>query len=189
MMNYLSPDEILKILELAHKRNKRDHLMILFAYRHGMRASEVCKLRLSDIVDGSVTIKRLKNSKTTVQPLESHRGVPLINEVRNLGEYLRERPTDSGDFLFPSAKGGPLCGKSFNKIFKDYALAAGVDPGRAHPHVLKHSIANHLVRAGVDLAYLQTRLGHRALSSTQRYLLLEDQEVAEKTRNALMSIF
>lgn len=189
-MNFLQPQEILSVLRIAREKSLRDFLMILLAYRHGMRASEVTGIRLTDIENGQIRVRRLKNSRTTVQPLENHRGVPILNEVRNLAEWMKERPADGGgDFLFPSNKGGPLTGKSFNKIFKDYALAAGISPEKAHSHVLKHSIANHLVRAGMDIVYLQTHLGHRAISSTQKYVSLADQEVAEKTRNALISVF
>lgn len=190
IMNFLTPNEVLAVLKIAREKSLRDFLLILLAYKHGMRASEVTSLKIDDVKDGSVTIRRLKNSRTTVQPLESHRGVPLLNEVRNLSEWMKERPADGGgEFLFPSKKGGPLTGNSFNKIFKGYALAAGIDPKKAHPHALKHSIANHLIRAGVDIGYLQIRLGHRSLSSTQKYVMLEDQEVAVKTQNALINIF
>src|SRR6516162_10386464 len=68
----LTPEEILTVLNVASE-SKRNLAMILLAYRHGMRASEVCELRLSDLdlKNGQVTIRRLKGSLTTTQPVWS----------------------------------------------------------------------------------------------------------------------
>lgn len=186
---FLSPKELLTLLEVARADSLRDWLMILVSYRHGLRAGEVTALRTTDIVEGSFDIKRLKGSKQTIQPIEGHRGEPLLNEEKGLKEWLRARPQDSGDALFPSNKGGCLSPKSFNFIFHKYAAKAGLPAEKSHPHCLKHTTATHLIRAGVDLAYVQTRLGHASITSTQKYVHLNDSEVAEKTRNALMSVF
>jgi integrase len=79
----LTPQEILKVLKIASE-SKRNLAMIVLAYRHGMRASEVCDLRLSDLdlKNGEVTIRRLKGSLRTVQPLSEHPGQPLLSEKR-----------------------------------------------------------------------------------------------------------
>jgi integrase len=75
-MAFLSTEEILNVLKVARARSTRDWAMILLAYRHGLRASEVCGLRLGDVdlKAGSVTIARLKGSMLTTQPLYAHRG-------------------------------------------------------------------------------------------------------------------
>lgn len=186
-MNSLTTQEILELLKTARAESMRDYLMILTAYRHGLRAGEVTALRTMDIVDGCLSIHRLKHSKHTVQPLESHVGEPLLNLERGLREYLKvARPRTLGDALFPSAKGGTLTAKSFNFIFHKYARKIGITYG---PHSLKHSLATHLVRANVNLAVVQHRLGHASISSTQKYIHLNDREVADTTHNAMMSIF
>jgi integrase/recombinase XerC len=186
-MNYLQPSELLAVLKIARQYSLRDHLLILLAYRHGLRAGEVTALKLTDIIDGSLSIKRLKGSKHTVQPIENHTGAPLLNEERGLREWLsRERPRGLGDALFPSKKGGCLTAKSFNFIFHKHARQAGVMYG---PHSLKHSLATHLIRANTNLAVVQQRLGHASISSTQKYIHLNDKEVSETTHNALMSVF
>src|SRR4029077_10580370 len=73
-MTYLSPEEILAVLKAARARSIRDWAMILFAYRHGLRASEVCGLKLSDVnlKDQTVRVARLKGSMLTTQPLVPH---------------------------------------------------------------------------------------------------------------------
>jgi integrase/recombinase XerD len=163
--------------------------MILMAYSHGLRASEVANIRLNDIADGSLTIVRLKGSNKTVQPLVPHRGQPLLDEVKCLREYLKVRPKDGGDVLFPSAKGGAMARNRFYTLFNAYAVEAGLPEAKRNPHILKHTAANHLIRAGLDVAFVQARLGHADIGSTMCYVSLNDEEVAEKAHNALMSTF
>lgn len=188
-MEFLTPAELLQVLRIARKDSARNHLMILFAYSHGLRRSEVCAIRISDVKDNSLTIRRLKGSKTTVQPLVAHRGQPLLDEVRGFKEYIKERSRTSGDTLFLSERGGRLSGVQFYRIFQGYAKAAGLPESKQHPHVLKHTLANHLIRNGVDVAYVQARLGHEAIGSTMQYVQLTDSEAAEKAHNALMEVF
>ena len=85
-----TPAEILKVLKIARQRGSRDWAMIVLAYRHGMRASEVCGLEMRDLDlrNGSITIRRLKGSLMTVQPLYQHRGMPLLDEVAALRAWL-----------------------------------------------------------------------------------------------------
>ena len=82
-MMFLTPEELLAVLKVARERNTRDHAMILLAYRHGLRASEVCCLKLADVdvKGGSISLQRLKGSLKTVQPLYRHRGQPLLDEL------------------------------------------------------------------------------------------------------------
>src|SRR5205085_12676388 len=95
-MVHLTPEELLSVLKVARQRSARDWAMILLAYRHGMRASEVCGLELRDLDlhNGSVTIRRLKGSMMTVQPLYRHRGMPLLDEVVALRAWLKDRHDD-----------------------------------------------------------------------------------------------
>src|SRR5215475_432247 len=114
----LTPEEILKVLRVASE-SKRNLAMILLAYRHGMRASEVCDLRLSDLdlKNGQITIRRLKGSLTTTQPLTDHSGQPLLSEKRILRAWLAERK-DISDFVFTSQKGGRVYRSQFFRMFQ-----------------------------------------------------------------------
>ena len=91
-MKALSQDEILKVLKAASD-SARDLAMILIAFRHGMRASEVCGLEVKDvdIKNGEITIRRLKGSLKTTQPLADLQGQPLLSEKRVLRAWLTER--------------------------------------------------------------------------------------------------
>src|SRR5258707_15304994 len=108
LMVSLTPTELLKVLKVASK-SKRNHTMILFGFRFGMRASEVCDLRLSDIdrKNGTVTVRRLKGSKTSVGHMTNVQGQPLLSAMRVLNAWLDERQ-DASDFVFTSQKGGAL---------------------------------------------------------------------------------
>ena len=90
-MEHLTPSEIQRAMRTAKARSIRDWAMVLLAYRHGLRASEVCGLKTSDvdIRNESITLRRLKGSLKTVQPLYRHRGQPLLDEVHAMKAWWR----------------------------------------------------------------------------------------------------
>src|SRR5260370_37881351 len=108
MMKDLTPEEVRKVLKVGSE-SKRNHAMILLAYRHGMRASEVCNLKLSDVdlKNGEITIRRLKGSLKTVQPLSDMPGQPLLSERRALRAWLADRH-DPPEYVFTSHHGDRL---------------------------------------------------------------------------------
>ena len=190
-MQHLEPAEVLSVLKVARAKSQRDWAMILVAYKHGMRASEVCNLRVDDVdmKNGSIVIDRLKGSLRTTQAVTEHRGEPLLNELRALREWLRERPADGSDYLFVSQKGGRLDRTQFFRLFKAVATEAGLPTEKRHPHALKHSLASHLVQANVNLALVKQQLGHKSIGSTMRYVTTSDHQASKATASALMTIF
>ena len=187
----LEPAEILAVLRSAKKKGAREFAMILLAYRHGMRASEVCNLRLTDLdlKNGSVVVDRLKGSMRTTQAVAGHRGEPLLDELKALQNWLRQRPNDGSDFLFVSQKGGRLDRTQFFRLFRSIAAEAGLPPEKRHPHALKHSLGSHLVAANTNLALIKQQLGHKSINSTMRYVSITDKQASQATATALMSIF
>jgi integrase len=121
-MTILSPQELLDLLKAARKRSTWDWAMILLAYRHGLRASEVCGLKLADmdLEAGSISVRRLNGSLHTIQPLHQHRGQPLLDEPAALRAWLRKRPADGSDYLFTSQKGGKLDRTQFFRNFRSF---------------------------------------------------------------------
>ena len=190
-MTYLEPDEVLSVLKAAKAKSARSFAMILLAYRHGLRASEVCNLRIGDVdlKNGSVVVERLKGSLRTTQAVAGHRGQPLLDELKALREWMRERRDDGSDFLFSSQKGGRLDRSQFFRVFRSVAADAGLSPEKQHPHVLKHSIATHLVSANVNLALVKMQLGHKSIGSTMKYISTTDRQASQATATALMQIF
>jgi integrase len=190
-MAFLTPDETLAVLKAARGRSTRDWAMILLAYRHGLRASEVCSLRLADanLKDLAISIQRLKGSLRTVQPLYSHRGQPLLDETAALRSWLKARPADGSDYLFTSQKVGRLDRTQFFRIFQTVAGVAGLPAEKRHPHVLKHSLASHLIAGNVNLALVRQALGHRSISSTMVYVGTSDLQASEAVAGALMTLY
>ena len=129
-MQSLQPPEVLAVLKTARAKGAREWAMILVAYKHGMRASEVCNLRIEDLdlKNSHVVVKRLKGSLQTTQAITEHRGEPLLNEHRALREWLRERRVDGSDFLFTSQKGGRMDRTQFFRLFRALAGKAGCRP-------------------------------------------------------------
>lgn len=190
-MVILTPQEMLDLLKAARKRSTRDWAMILLAYRHGLRASEACGLKLvdMDLKAGSISIRRLKGSLHTIQPLYQHRGQPLLDETAAVRAWLRKRSADGSDYLFTSQKGGKLSRIQFFRNFQKIAESAGLGVEKRHPHVLKHSLASHLVAGNANLALIRQALGHRSIKSTMAYIGTTDGQAAEALQRALMGLF
>lgn len=190
-MTILTPQEMLDLLKAARKRSTRDWAMILLAYRHGLRASEVCGVKLADVdlKAGSISIRRLKGSLHTIQPLYQHRGQPLLDETTAVKAWLRKRSQDGSDYFFTSQKGGKLSRIQFFRVFQAVAEAAGLSVEKRHPHVLKHSLASHLVAGNANLALIRQALGHRSIKSTMAYIGTTDAQAAEALQRALMGLF
>lgn len=192
-MTFLTTDEILAVLREAKARSARDHAAILMTYRHGMRAAEVCGLKLAhlDMKNGQVEINRVKGSLRTVQPLAQHKGNnrALFDEVRALKTYLAERIEDGSGFLFLSQKGAALTTTQFYRIFRDIALAAGIPREKAHPHSLKHSRCTNLIANGVNLMEVRQLVGHKSIGSTVQYIAVSDQQAAQAAKRADAEMF
>src|SRR5437016_13197937 len=122
--------------------------MVLLAVRHGLRVSELTGLRFQhvNLREGWVRVERLKGSLTTVQTLERHPGQPLLDEVRALSAWLRERRDDGTDAVFNSSHGGRLHRSSFFRLWRGLAERAGLPPEKRHPHVAKHTCGALMAR-------------------------------------------
>ncbi len=188
-MKALSNDEVLRVLK-AVADNPRDHAMILLAFRHGMRASEVCGLELKDVdmKAGEIIIRRLKGSLKTTQPMADLQGQPLMSEKRVLRAWLAERGNHPSKYVFTSQKSGRVDRSTFYRLFSSAAERAGLSADRRHPHVLKHSLAVALVEANVNLATVRVALGHKSIASTAIYAMPSDESAGKAVLAALASL-
>ena len=75
------------------------------------------------------------------------------------------------------------------RIFRDCAFAAGLPPEKRHPHALKHSLASHLVAGYMNLAWVKQCLGHKATSSTMKYVAVSDSQASGAAQAALMRLY
>jgi len=108
-MKSLTQDEMLKVLRVASD-NRHNLAMILLGFKHGMRAREVCGLELKDLdlKNGEITIRRLKGSLKTTQPVTDIQGQPLLSEKRELRAWLEERGNHPSRYVFTTQKSGKM---------------------------------------------------------------------------------
>ena len=187
-MKSLTQKEVISVIRMAE--TARNRAMIAIAYRHGMRASEVCGLKLADVdlKNGEITIRRLKGSLKTTQPLCDQQGEPLLSEKRLLRAWLRERGDHPSQYVFVSQKSGRMNRSQFFRIFSAAAEAAGLPADRRHPHCLKHALGFNLVAADMNLAKIKQALGHKNIASTVIYTVPTDEQVGKEVARALASL-
>lgn len=168
-MDALSKLELLAVLAVARTRSERDFLMILVAYCHGLRASEVIAIRRHDIEDGCLKVRRLKGSKKTNQPLLDHDN-PLLNERKALFDFIEN--------LHPNQKLFPVCRRTFGRIVERHAKDAGMPLHKRHPHMLKHTMGTEIYEKTKDLRLVRTHLGHKREASSLMYAGRAEEQAA-----------
>ena len=176
----LSPGEAERLIDAAtgtSPRSLRDRALIELLYGAGLRVSEAVRLERAS-VDLERRLVRCvgKGAKERIVPI----GREAAESVRR---YLaRGRPhLDKGHRpeLFLNAHGGALTRAGAFLILRRLAGAAGLEPDRIHPHLLRHSFATHLLEGGADLRSVQEMLGHADLSTTELYTHVSDRRRRE----------
>ena len=161
---YLTPAEVEKLLQASGKVGRhgaRDRTLILLAYRHGLRVSELVTLRWEqiDFKAGSVHVNRLKNGLASTHPI---RGV----ELRALRELRRLYP--DSPYVFVTEREGPMTPATARKLITRAGELAKL-PFPIHPHMLRHACGFKLASEGQDTRSIQQYLGHRNITHTVRY--------------------
>ena len=156
---YLTEDEVERLIRAA--ANERDRLMILMAYRHGLRVSELVNLewRQIDLEGAMIQVRRLKGSDASVHPLGGR-------EIRGLRKLRRSLPVGSR-FLFVTVHGGPMTRDGFARLLAKAGARCGL--ADVHPHLLRHGTGFKLVNQGMDSLSLAAYLGHHNVQNTMRY--------------------
>lgn len=160
---YLTESEVKALMEAAkeNRRSHRDRTMILIAYRHGLRVSELVNLQWSDLdfSKGTLAVKRAKNGSDSTHPIQG-------DEVRALRRLEREQAKSNHVFL--SERGAPFHTAGFARMIERLGRAADL-PFKTHPHMLRHACGYTLANKGVDTRSLQAYLGHKNIQHTVRY--------------------
>jgi integrase len=161
---YLTEGEVERLMKAA-TRNRwghRDSTMVLVAYRHGLRPSEVVDLRWDQIEFRTATlhVRRVKQGTPSTHPI-------LGDELRALRRLQREQEPKS-PFVFTSERGAPFSPAGFARMI-DRAGAAAKFGFKAHPHMLRHACGYKLANDGHDTRALQAYLGHKNIQHTVRY--------------------
>jgi integrase len=152
---HLTAGEVEALVEAAkaNRHGHRDATMILIAFRHGLRAAELCDLRWDQVEFGAAVlhVRRVKNGTPSTHPLRG-------DELRALRRLQRESQTSP--FVFVSERSSPFTMAGFARMVERAAAGAGLEL-KAHPHMLRHACGYALANKGHDTRAIQAWLGHR----------------------------
>jgi type 1 fimbriae regulatory protein FimE len=163
---YLTPDEVERLLSAARTRlgrnGHRDATLILVAYRHGLRVSELVGLRwdMLDFKQGHLHVRRLKNGRPSVHTLRG-------SELRALRRLQREQ-IPASPYVFTTERRTPMTAATVRKLMATIGKAAEL-PFPVHPHMLRHACGFKLANDGLDTRAIQEWIGHSNIQHTTRY--------------------
>lgn len=165
-------DSIISVIDVSKPEGIRDRAIIEVLYGCGLRISELCNLRISQLYleDKYIRVKG-KGSKERLVPIE---GV-AIDRVR---EWLvtrmgyKVKPSEEDYVLVSLTRGSRLSRISLFVYIKDYAERAGIKKNIS-PHTFRHSFATHLLEGGANLRAIQMMLGHEDISTTEIYMHID----------------
>ena len=169
---HLTPPEVERLLSATKgtRTAERDHALILLAFRHGLRASEVTALQLSDVdlESRQIHVRRLKGGLSMSQPMKA-------DEIRSIRSWLTERarmaPDAACTALFVSERRRELSRGTLNALIARLGVAAEIAV-HVHPHMLRHACGYALANRGADTRLIQDYLGHRNIAHTVIYTRL-----------------
>ena len=135
--------------------------MVLLAFRHGLRSSELVDLRWDqvDLEYGILHVRRVKQGTPATHPLTGR-------ELRALRRL--ERQAAGSPFVFVGERGAPFSTRGFQAMIERVAGAAGFEM-KVHPHILRHACGYKLANDSVDTRTIQGYLGHKSIQHTVRY--------------------
>jgi len=160
---YLTEDEVKKLISAAKGAGRlghRDSTMILLAFRHGMRATELVHLQWDQVhLDReAIEMRRAKRGKPAMHELTRLE----IRAIKKLGQGRRYR------HVFTTEDGGRMSERSFHQIVQRAGVLAGLK-FPAHPHMLRHACGYYLAAKGYDTRRIQDYLGHVSILHTVKY--------------------
>ena len=176
----LSPGEAERLVDAAAgttPRALRDHALVELLYGAGLRVSEAVGLERGGVdLDERLVRTVGKGGKERVVPI-GRSAVDALRRYLARGRPFLDRRHRSE--LFLNAQGGGLTRAGAFLILRKLAEKAGLEPGRVHPHLLRHSFATHLLEGGADLRSVQEMLGHADLATTELYTHVTDRRRRE----------
>lgn len=161
---HLTPDEVKRLMAAAGKLGRhgaRDKALILLAYRHALRVSELVSLRWDqvDLQQGLLYVNRNKNGVSSTHPLRG----PEIRSLRALQKTYSNTP-----YVFVTERKGPLTTSTVRKLVARAGKHASLGLS-VHPHMLRHACGYKLANDGQDTRAIQLYMGHRNIQHTVRY--------------------
>jgi integrase/recombinase XerD len=176
----LSPGEAMRLIEAAAgttPRSLRDRALVELLYGSGLRISEALGLEKGGVDLENRLVRVLgKGRKERIVPLARETAEALRRYLAHGRPFLDRKHRQE---LFLNARGGGLTRAGAFLLLRRLAEHAGLEPGRVHPHLLRHSFATHLLEGGADLRSVQEMLGHADLATTELYTHVSDRRRRE----------
>ncbi|MHB1268400.1 MAG: tyrosine-type recombinase/integrase [Acidithiobacillus ferriphilus] len=177
-LTLLEVDRLLVATKENLRTGLRDRCLILLMFRHGLRVTEACAMRMDqvDLESKILQVQRLKGGLSTTQPLRTEEIRLLKSWMAERERWLRQWRKKGGGTgaaldrhaLFLSARGTALSRKTFWALLRRYGELAGLALP-PHPHMLRHACGFALADQGADTRLIQDYLGHRNIQHTVRY--------------------
>jgi integrase/recombinase XerD len=190
----LSVQEVTRLFETAHAAANRSEMkaaerlraarlvcLLEVLYATGLRVSELIALPATAArAEGDVIYVRGKGGKERLVPL----GQAAPKAMRDYLLLRKETGGAESRWLFPSSgDSGHVTRQHVGRELKALAAAAGIEPRKMSPHVLRHAFASHLLANGADLRIVQALLGHADVSTTQIYTHVLDERLKSMVRD------
>lgn len=169
--NYLTKKEIVKLI--AGVKNIKHRCIIKLLYGSGLRLGELLHLKVNDINLENMTIY-IRKSK------ENNDRVVMLSETLLQELFIYFKKHKLVDYLFEGQNGGIYSAKSVQVVVKKAALKAEIKK-QVTPHTLRHSFATHLFETGVDIQFIKELMGHKSITTTQRYTHIPKSKIKIKS--------
>ena len=171
-LSYPEVEQLLAAIDLSTDEGLRTRALLEVLYSSGLRVSELCDLRLSNIAADQDFVKVLgKGNKERLVPIGREALKHLNIYLRSVRGHLDIKP-GAEDMAFLSKNGRPLSRITVFTTLKKLAALAGLRK-TISPHTLRHSFATHLIEGGADLRAVQEMLGHASITTTEIYTHLD----------------
>ena len=175
-------NRILGVIDTAKPLGRRDLAILEVLYSAGVRVSELCDLRMIDLVLDSDMIRVTgKGNKERFVPIGLRAQECINNYLKFDRPTLSKKDKNLGK-IFLSRNGRPLTRMTVNIILKKWAQVSGLKK-KVSPHTFRHSFATHLLEGGADLRVVQEMLGHVDISTTQIYYDMDREHLKEVHRS------
>ena len=178
-------EELLSLPDLSSDKGLRDRAILEVLYGTGVRVGELVSLNLASLALQEGLLKvRGKGRKERLVPFGRPAAEALREYLPTRNRIVRARhSTLLTEALFVNLRGGRLSARSVQRILEGYVQRCSSTLS-AHPHLLRHTFATHLLNNGADLRSIQELLGHESLSTTQKYTHLSVDELMRVYRSS-----
>lgn len=171
-LSYEEIEKMLNAIDMSNESGTRNRAMLEILYSSGLRVSELCELKISNVFFELNLIKILgKGNKERLVPIGKTALKHAEIYLKNYRNHHSPTPINS-DFFFLNTKGTPISRISIFNCIKSLAAITGIKK-IISPHTFRHSFATHLLENGADLRAIQEMLGHSSITTTEIYTHLD----------------